>query len=104
MHCPKCSSINPEAFAFSTEYGGPLPKANPSGESDEDHPARAERRRLTIVFCDLVGSTALSAQLDPEELHDLHRQYQRVRVGAVELHVCHIAEIAGDGLVVYFVY
>lgn len=104
MRCPKCSSINPEAFAFCGGCGGPLSKAKQSSESGEHHPSQAERRRLTIVFCDLVGSTALSGQLDPEELHDLNRQYQRVCADAVERHGGHVAEILGDGLVVYFGY
>src|SRR5262245_14479481 len=40
-------------------------------------PPEAERRQLTVMFCDLVGSTALSEQLDPEELREVEREYQR---------------------------
>ncbi len=43
----------------------------------------AERRQLTVMFCDLLGSTALSQQLDPEELRDVIRSYQKVCAGAV---------------------
>jgi hypothetical protein len=44
--------------------------------SAEPHPAEAERRQLTVLFCDLVGSTALSSRLDPEDMRDVLRAYQ----------------------------
>ena len=48
----------------------------PPVERKSDRPADAERRQLTVMFCDLVGSTELSGRLDPEDLHDLMRRYQ----------------------------
>ena len=51
----------------------------------------AERRQLTVMFCDLQGSTALSQQLDPEELRDVIRSYQEVCAGAVGRFEGHIA-------------
>jgi class 3 adenylate cyclase len=64
----------------------------------------AERRQLTVMFCDLVGSTALSARLDPEDMGDLIRAFQ----GAVSLAVVrfdgHVAKLMGDGALVYFGY
>ena len=66
--------------------------------------AVAERRQLTVMFCDLVGSTALSARLDPEDMGDLIRAFQ----GAVALAVVrfdgHVAKLMGDGALVYFGY
>jgi class 3 adenylate cyclase/predicted ATPase len=56
------------------------------------------------MFCDLVGATALSGQLDPEELHDLMRHYQRVCADVVARHGGHVAQFLGDGLLVYFGY
>jgi hypothetical protein len=64
----------------------------------------AERRQLTVMFCDLQGSTALSQQLDPEDLRDVIRGYQEVCAGAVGRFDGHIAKYLGDGLLVYFGY
>jgi class 3 adenylate cyclase/tetratricopeptide (TPR) repeat protein len=63
-----------------------------------------ERRQLTIVFIDLVGSTPLSFELDPEDYHDLVRQYHRVATGIVERFEGHVAQIQGDGLLILFSY
>jgi class 3 adenylate cyclase/predicted ATPase len=64
----------------------------------------AERRQLTVMFCDLVGSTALSEQLDPEELREVVRAYQATCTDAVQRYAGHIAQHLGDGLLVYFGY
>jgi class 3 adenylate cyclase len=62
----------------------------------------AERRQLTVLFCDLVGSTALSAQLDPEELREVVRAYQDTCAKVIVRFDGHIAQYLGDGLLVYF--
>src|SRR5712692_8313531 len=64
----------------------------------------AERRQLTVMFCDLVGSTALSEQLDPEELREVVQQYQEVCAHVIGHYDGHIAQYLGDGLLVYFGY
>jgi class 3 adenylate cyclase/tetratricopeptide (TPR) repeat protein len=64
----------------------------------------AERRQLTVMFCDLQGSTALSQQLDPEELRDVLRGYQDVCAQAISRFEGHIAKYLGDGLLAYFGY
>jgi len=64
----------------------------------------AERRQLTVLFCDLVGSTALSAQLDPEELHDVVWAYQETCTDVIRRYEGQIAQHLGDGLLVYFGY
>lgn len=64
--------------------------------------AEAERRQLTIMFCDLVGSTELSRRLDPEDLRDLMRRYQDAVAGAVTRYGGHVAKFLGDGVLVYF--
>src|SRR5262245_3464334 len=56
------------------ESRAPVPEARTS-QSAAPRPSEAERRQLTVMFCDLVGSTALSAQLDPEELREVVRAY-----------------------------
>ena len=62
----------------------------------------AERRQLTVMFCDLVGSTALSEQLDPEELREVVRLYQETCTVVIQRYAGYIAQHLGDGLLVYF--
>jgi class 3 adenylate cyclase/tetratricopeptide (TPR) repeat protein len=62
----------------------------------------AERRQLTVMFCDLVGSTALSQQLDPEDLREVMRRYQDAVAGAVNRYQGHVAQFLGDGVLAYF--
>jgi len=64
----------------------------------------AERRQLTVMFCDLVGSTALSERLDPEDLRGVMRAYQDSCAAAIQRFDGHIAQTLGDGLMVYFGY
>ena len=64
----------------------------------------AERRQLTVMFCDLVESTALASQLDPEELRDIIQAYQQVCTEVIQRFDGHIAQYLGDGLLVYFGY
>jgi class 3 adenylate cyclase/predicted ATPase len=62
----------------------------------------AERRQISVMFCDLVGSTALSERLDPEELRDLMQAYQRACGEVIARYEGHVAQYLGDGLMVYF--
>jgi len=73
-------------------------------ESSVEHAPRpgAERRHLTLMFVDLVGSTALSERLDPEDMRDVIRAYQNVVAGEVALFEGHVAKFMGDGILVYF--
>jgi class 3 adenylate cyclase len=66
--------------------------------------AAAERRQLTVLFCDLVGSTALSTQLDPEDLRAVVQQYQQTCAEIIRRHDGYIAQYLGDGLLVYWGY
>jgi class 3 adenylate cyclase/predicted ATPase len=74
----------------------PRPTAPPSPD--------AERRQLTVMFCDLVDSTALSGQLDPEEYRDMVRAYQTACTEVIRRYDGHIAQLLGDGLLIYFGY
>jgi len=69
-----------------------------------NEPADAERRQLTVLFCDLVGSTELAARLDPEVLRDVVQAYQQVCDGVIKRFCGHVAQYLGDGLLVYFGY
>jgi class 3 adenylate cyclase len=62
----------------------------------------AERRQITVMFCDLVGSTALSERLDPEELRELMVAYRQVGARAVGRYDGQVAQYRGDGLMAYF--
>jgi len=62
----------------------------------------AERRQLTVMFCDLVGSTALSARLDPEDMHQIIRAYQDACSGVVARYDGFVAKFFGDGILAYF--
>ena len=70
----------------------------------EPCPREAERRQLTVMFCDLVGSTKLSAQLDPEDYRDMVRAYQNVCTEVIQRFDGYVAQLLGDGLLVYFGY
>ena len=63
-----------------------------------------ERRQLTVMFCDLVGSTALSEQLDPEDLHELVSAYQQAIRQVVQRYEGYVAQYLGDGILAYFGY
>jgi len=65
---------------------------------------RAERRQLTVMFCDIVGSTELAEQLDPEDLRELIRRYQQTCGQIIDDAGGHVAQYLGDGLLVYFGY
>jgi class 3 adenylate cyclase len=63
---------------------------------------QAERRQLTVMFCDLVGSTELSERLDPEELRVVMGRYHDAVAAAVSEHEGHVAKLLGDGVLAYF--
>ena len=69
-----------------------------------DTPVRAdaERRQLTVMFCDLVGSTELSARLDPEDLREVIAAYHRTAAKAVKSFDGFVAKYMGDGVLAYF--
>ena len=62
----------------------------------------AERRQLTVMFCDLADSTKLSQQLDPEDLREVVRAYQATAAEAIQQYEGHMAQYLGDGLLIYF--
>ena len=67
-------------------------------------PADAERRQLTVMFCDLVGSTPLSTRFDPEDLREIVGAYHRCVADAVSRFAGFVAKYMGDGVLVYFGY
>ena len=75
--------------------------ARPVSEQPKDG---AERRQLTVMFCDLVGSTALAASMDPEDLREVISAYQKCAAETVRRFDGFVAKYMGDGVLVYFGY
>ncbi|MFP6746319.1 MAG: adenylate/guanylate cyclase domain-containing protein [Alphaproteobacteria bacterium] len=71
-------------------------------DAPQRQPSTAERRQLTVMFCDLVGSTALSDRLDPEDMREVMRAYQDAVAAVITAHDGHVANYLGDGIVTYF--
>jgi hypothetical protein len=96
MRCSNCGSENPAGKRFCGDCGTPLDRL-PS-----EHPALGERRHLTVLFCDLVNSTNLASQLDPEEWREIIASYHRTTAQAISRFGGHVAQYLGDGVVAYF--
>src|SRR5215831_11709631 len=104
--CGACGAANQPGEKFCGGCGARLPTVAsapgaPTPAPDAAIPA-GERRQLTVLFCDLVGSTSLSQQLDAEEWRDLLAQYQQAASSAVGRFGGHVARKLGDGLLIYF--
>jgi|SRR5271166_1420288 len=90
---------------------GATPSATAGGAENRAEPAAApapeasaERRQLTVMFSDLVGSTALAARLDPEDMRNVIAAYHKAVAGAVKSEDGFIAKYMGDGVLAYFGY
>ena len=131
MNCPKCGGANPDGNRFCGDCGSRLParcricgSENPPGKkfcgdcgaglpavgrtsATEDGTTRqprdgeAERRQLTVLFCDLVGSTALSTRLDPEDLREVLGAYHKCAAQVVARFEGFVANYMGDGILAY---
>jgi class 3 adenylate cyclase/predicted ATPase len=85
--------------------GASIPPASVmAAPRDVSAPAEAERRQLTVMFCDLVGSTALSTRFDPEDLRELIGAYHRAVADTVGRSAGFVAKYMGDGVLIYFGY
>ena len=109
--CPECEFENPPGMRFCGQCGKPLTRAGeppashvaePAPSADAEH--HPGRRQLTVLFCDLVGSTPLSYRLDPEDLRELLRAYQDCAVAVVQRYDGTVSRFMGDGLLCLFGY
>lgn len=127
--CPSCGFENPFDFGYCGQCATNLsssPKVlskGPDSSTNRNTPHRekspshseapapttttsktkdAERRQLTVLFCDMVGSSALSERIDPEELRDIISDYRRTCSEIVDRYDGHVAQYLGDGILVYF--
>ena len=89
--CVQCRAPLAPDVKFCSECGARV-SGDASSAPRNAEPEGGERRQLTVLFCDLVGSTELSGRLDPEELQDLVRAYQEATAAVVEKHGGHIAQ------------
>ena len=109
--CPNCGFLNP-SFKFCGECGTSLGDPSHSRQAptvdttalEQALPHGAERRQLTVLFCDIVDSTAFTEKLDPEELRNLLEVYRTCIMEVVLAQNGHIARYFGDGILVYFGY
>jgi class 3 adenylate cyclase len=127
--CPSCGVENPPQFKFCGQCGASLltgdlstpeksrkhkglpparkaarPAASPPALQSRPASPAAERRQLTVMFCDLVGSTPLAEKLDPEELREVILAYQQTCAEQIQRFDGYLARYIGDGLLVYFGY
>src|SRR5262245_53301106 len=107
--CPACGSVNAPDANFCGDCGANLNKsgAQAAGRAQaraQDPEPSAERRQLTVMFCDLVDSTALSTRLDPEDLREVIKSYHQCAFDIVGRFEGFVAKYMGDGILAYFGY
>ena len=93
--------------ALRTDAGGKAPSADAATASSAPSASpedSAERRQVTVMFSDLVGSTALSARMDPEDLREVISAYQKCVAETVRRFGGFVAKYMGDGVLIYFGY
>lgn len=96
MHCPSCQAATPPGSRYCPQCGTALPADNAV--------ARTSRRQMTVLFCDIVGSTELAQRIDPDELLDALDRYHQT-VGTIAARFGGFtARIVGDGVDLYFGY
>ena len=110
QRCRACGRENPARNKFCRDCGASLTVGATSERSSTGAmavslmPAGAERRQLTVMFCDLVGSTALASRLDPEDLREVIGEYHKDVARVVGRFDGFVAKYMGDGVLAYFGY
>src|SRR5215813_10384542 len=113
QRCGACGAENPAGKKFCSDCGTALT----AGDGTRAHasqtaasqpidiaPSSAERRQLTVMFCDLVNSTGLASRLDPEDLREVIGAFHRRAADTVAAFDGFVAQYTGDGVLVYFGY
>ncbi len=113
LACAACGHDNAPASRFCAQCGAKLGEAAAAAAPAQPAPAKtapsraasaAERRQLTVMFCDLVGSTALSTRLDPEDLREVIAAYHKCAAETAARFSGFVAKYMGDGVLIYFGY
>ena len=105
--CPACGFENEPTARFCGGCGKPVGEGMAQAPTTVSAPARtdtAERRQLTVMFCDLVGSTAIASRLDPEDLREIIGAYHECVAETIGQYDGFVARYMGDGVLVYFGY
>jgi class 3 adenylate cyclase len=100
MQCARCG----REASDESQHGDCVVAPDDAPASDPQAGSRSERRQLTVLFCDLVGSTALSERMDPDDLRVVLRDFHHRCTAIVRRFHGHVAQYLGDGLLVYFGY
>src|SRR5437868_4240514 len=105
LPCPKCGAETSPGAMFCDRCGTQLRRTEKSEtRSPSDAAIDAERRHITVLFCDLIDSTSLSERLDPEDLRDIFVAYRETCAEVVDRFGGRIARYVGDGILVLFGY
>src|ERR1700730_18147611 len=100
--CPRCGCESPPEARFCAQCAAPLDAAPIRAEAKPLDVPSGERRHLTVLFCDLVGSTAIATRLDPEQWRETLAGFHRAAAEAITRFDGHVAKYLGDGVMAYF--
>jgi class 3 adenylate cyclase/tetratricopeptide (TPR) repeat protein len=100
--CPKCGAGTTAGKRFCGACGAPLDTTAPAAAEPRDRGLTGERRHLTVLFCDLVGSTEIASRLDPEEWRETIASYHAAASETISRFGGHVAKYLGDGIMAYF--
>jgi class 3 adenylate cyclase/predicted ATPase len=105
---PATAEVSRVALPIAPVFDPPVRETERSRDETTPSPVmgvnspEAERRHLTVMFCDMAESTKLAGQLDPEDLREIMRAYQATAASVIQHYESYIAQYLGDGLLVYF--
>jgi class 3 adenylate cyclase len=102
--CSRCGAVNTAGAKFCDESGAPLDGSPVPAQAEAREELTGERRHLTVLFCDLVGSTGIAARLDPEEWRETVAGYHRAAAEAITRFGGYVAKYLGDGVMAFFGY
>jgi class 3 adenylate cyclase len=100
--CPKCGAGTTAGKRFCGACGAPLDTTAPAAAEPRYGGLTGERRHLTVLFCDLVGSTEIASRLDPEEWRETIASYHAAASETISRFGGHVAKYLGDGIMAYF--